>query len=204
MSVLFLDEIPEFSRTALEALRQPLEDRVIHISRADSKVQFPANFMLVATMNPCPCGYLGDSTKECVCSQQSIINYKKRISGPLLDRIDMTLQVAKLPREQLSLSAKNEAKPQAAAWRKQVQEAHYRQLKRQGIFNASLDNKQLEKYASLEKAAAAILDSAAEKLNLSARSYFKIIRIARTIADLNARNNISSADIAEALRYRQI
>ncbi len=202
--VLFLDEIPEFSRTALEALRQPLEDRVIHISRADSKVQFPANFMLVATMNPCPCGYLGDSTKECVCSQQSIINYKKRISGPLLDRIDMTLQVAKLPREQLSLSAKNEAKPQAAAWRKQVQEAHYRQLKRQGIFNASLDNKQLEKYASLEKAAAAILDSAAEKLNLSARSYFKIIRIARTIADLNARNNISSADIAEALRYRQI
>ncbi len=203
--VLFLDEIPEFSRTTLEALRQPLEDRVINISRANNKVQFPANFMLIATMNPCPCGYLGDNSRECTCSMQSIINYKKRISGPLLDRIDMTLQVARLPHEQLSLNTKsNQPPPQAKIWKKQIREAHQRQLNRQGIFNANLSNKQLEKYASLDKMAISVLDSATEKLNLSARSYFKIVRIARTIADLNARNDISSADIAEALRYRQM
>lgn len=161
--------------------------------------------MLIATMNPCPCGYLGDNSRECTCSMQSIINYKKRISGPLLDRIDMTLQVARLPHEQLSLNIKNnQPPPQAKIWKKQIREAHQRQLNRQGIFNANLSNKQLEKYASLDKMAISVLDSATEKLNLSARSYFKIVRIARTIADLNARNDISSADIAEALRYRQM
>lgn len=199
--VLFLDEIPEFPQTSLEALRQPLEDRIISISRASGKVTYPAHFMLIATQNPCPCGYYGDEKRECTCTQQMILNYQKRLSGPLLDRIDMIVPVARVEREKLF--AKTAEKPRADEWKKQIENARQTQITRQKRPNSALTNKQLEKFAMLNTDAKNLLDTAAERLNLSARSYFKTLRVARTIADLNEHENINVEDIAEALRYRQ-
>lgn len=198
--VLFMDEIPEFSRSALELLRQPLEDHTISISRANTKTTYPANFMLVATMNPCPCGYLGDPDHECTCSQQQIYNYQSKLSGPLLDRIDMQVTVAKVARDKMF--AKNPEPPQAAKFRHAIAEARVKQMNRQGKPNANLSNKELSKFAPLDDNSQKLLDAATEKLNLSARSHFKIIRIARTIADLAGRDNIEQNDIAEALQFR--
>jgi len=199
--VLFLDEIPEFPRSSLEALRQPLEDRTVSISRASGKTTYPAHFMLVATQNPCPCGYYGDEKRECTCTQQMILNYQKRLSGPLLDRIDMIVPVARVEREKLF--TENPCKPQADEWKRQIKTARDTQIMRQKRPNSALTNKQLEKVAQLDTTAKNLLSTAAERLNLSARSYFKILRVARTIADLNAHENIATDDIAEALRYRQ-
>lgn len=198
--VLFMDEIPEFSRGALELLRQPLEDRTISISRANAKTTYPANFMLVATMNPCPCGYLGDPDHECTCSQQQIYSYQAKISGPLLDRIDMQVTVAKVARDKMF--AKNHEPLQAAEFRRNIAKARAKQMNRQGKPNASLSNKELSKFAPLDDSSRNLLDVATEKLNLSARSHFKTIRIARTIADLAGRDNIEQNDIAEALQFR--
>ncbi len=200
--VLFLDEIPEFPRSSLEALRQPLEDRVVHIARAAGRVTYPAHFMLVATMNPCPCGYYGDEKRECTCTQQQILVYQKRLSGPLLDRIDMVVPVARVPREKLFAEATDE-KPRADEWRKQIETSRDTQIKRQKKPNSTLTNKQLEKYAALDSETKNLLTTAAERLNLSARSYFKTLRVARTIADLNGHDQITSEDVAEALQYRQ-
>ena len=201
--VLFLDEIPEFSRTSLEALRQPLEDRTISISRATGKVTYPADFMLVATQNPCPCGYFGDEKRACTCSQMMILNYQKKLSGPLLDRIDMIVPVTRVPREELFAEKSGQEKPRADEWEEQIATARNMQITRQKRPNSTLTNKQLEKFAALQPDARNLLATAAEKLNLSARSYFKTLRVARTIADLEKHDNIKKSDIAEALQYRQ-
>ena len=201
--VLFLDEIPEFPRTSLEALRQPLEDRAVHIARASGHVTYPSHFMLVATMNPCPCGYYGDDKHECTCTQQQILLYQKRLSGPLLDRIDMIIPVARVPRDKLFADKTTNEKSHADEWRKQIASARTVQIQRQKRPNSALTNKQLEKFAALDAATKDLLTAAADRLNLSARSYFKTLRVARTIADLNNHEQIASEDIAEALQYRQ-
>ena len=198
--VLFFDEIPEFSRNALELLRQPLEDHKISVSRANIKTTYPANFMLIATMNPCPCGYLSDPDRECTCSQQQISNYQAKISGPLLDRIDLRLKVAKVSHKKMFANEK--PTPQAKIFREKIARARGHQMTRQGKPNSSLSNKELDIFAKLDEKSRNLLNSATEKLKLSARSHFKIIRIARTIADLEGQKDIRQSDIAEALQFR--
>jgi magnesium chelatase family protein len=201
--VLFLDEIPEYPRQSLEALRQPLEDRQVHISRAAGRVTYPANFMLVATKNPCPCGFYGDDSRECECSQQQILAYQKRISGPLMDRIDMVVEVSRVPQEELLKTSDNDSSEEQTL-RTQIEKARDTQMKRNnGKTNSALSNKVIIAKSGLTPAAEKLLTTAAEQLKLSARSYFKIIKVARTIADLDNSDGITEAEISEALLYRQ-
>lgn len=201
--VLFLDEIPEYPRQSLEALRQPLEDREVHISRAAGRVTYPANFMLVATKNPCPCGFYGDDSRECECSQQQILAYQKRLSGPLMDRIDLIVEVSRVPQEELlKTTATDDAEEKTL--RDQISKARTVQSDRNnGKANSSLSNKQIIAKSKLSSEAERLLTNAAKQLKLSARSYFKIIKVARTIADLNNSEKITEAEISEALQYRQ-
>jgi len=203
--ILFLDEIPEFPRSVLEALRQPLEDREIAISRANQKSVYPADFMLVATMNPCPCGYLGDPTHECKCTETQIQNYHKKLSGPLFDRIDMNIVVEKVKNDELL--APIQAKSHEHTVVKNTitgaiarQKARYR---KEGVYNSSLSSFEVSQKLKLEPAAEKLLAGASEKLNLSARSYFKTIKVAQTIADLDDSDTIKQKHLAEALTYRQ-
>ena len=203
--ILFLDELPEFPRSVLEALRQPLEDKKITISRAGRKVIYPADFMLIATMNPCPCGYLGDSSHECKCSETQIQNYRKKLSGPLFDRIDMNLEVLKVDNKELS---KNLPKTHCEhiVVKNTITEAITRQRARygqDGVYNASLSSFQVSTLLKLEPAAEKLLANASEKLNLSARSYFKTIKVAQTIADLEQSDVILAKHLAEALTFRR-
>ncbi|MBR3264257.1 YifB family Mg chelatase-like AAA ATPase [Candidatus Saccharibacteria bacterium] len=203
--ILFLDEIPEFPRSVLEALRQPLEDKKISISRTSRKTTYPADFMLVATMNPCPCGYLGDPTHECKCTELQIQNYQKKISGPLLDRIDMYINVEKVDNaDLLAPSSDNSAEhivvKNTITGAVERQKARYRQS---GIYNSSLSSFQVAKMLEMEPAAEKLLGQASKNLNLSARSYFKTIKVARTIADLDNSNIILAKHLAEALTYRK-
>lgn len=202
--VLFLDELPEYPRQALESLRQPLEDRKINVSRSAGKATYPANFMLVATKNPCPCGFYGDPTKECTCTQTQILAYQKRISGPLLDRIDLTVNVARVPqKELLNVSTDQKTYSESATYREKIIKARQIQQERQKAPNSSLSSKKIVEIAQMTDSAKKLLETAAEKLELSARSYFKIIRIARTIADLGMTTQVTEKEISEALQYRQ-
>lgn len=200
--VLFLDEIPEYPRQSLEALRQPLEDREIHVSRAAGRVTYPANFMLIATKNPCPCGFYGDDNRECECSHSQILAYQKRISGPLLDRIDMIIEVSRVPQDELLKTTSNE-NSQESKIKEQIEQARRLQVKRNsGKTNSQLTNKSIVAKAKLTPDAKSLLTTASERLKLSARSYFKVIKVARTIADLNNNENVTETEISEALQYR--
>jgi len=202
--VLFLDELPEYPRATLEALRQPLEDKKIEISRASAHVSYPANFMLIATMNPCPCGFLGDTTKECCCTNTQIAMYQKKLSGPLLDRIDMVLNVSRVPNAELfeEKPLRNEQHLTAYALINKAICAQKVRYNSSAKYNASLNNKELKKYAILSSEAKKILEIATNKLALSARSYFKVIKVALTIADLDDSKTIEVRHISEALQYR--
>lgn len=204
LGVLFLDEIPEYPRSTLEALRQPLEDRQVSITRANSRAVFPANFMLMATMNPCPCGYYGDSRKECTCSPNQILNYQKRLSGPMLDRIDIKLTVSRAPHEKL-LTEQSSSESQHKQYQNSVVNATSKQNNRYGScprYNADATNQEIKKLFQTSAEANALLLRAAESLDLSARSTFKTLKVARTIADLDDSPTIEPSHISEALQYR--
>ncbi len=205
LGVLFLDEIPEFPRSVLEALRQPLEDKTISISRANQKSTYPADFMLIATMNPCPCGYYGDPTHQCTCTLQQIANYTKKLSGPLFDRIDMNITVQKVDNADLLKPLTNSTSEHSVVKNK-ITEAINRQhlrYKRNDFYNSSLSSHQVSTLLKLTKTAEQFLYNASEKLNLSARSYFKVIKVAQTIADLEGANEITESHISESLSYRK-
>lgn len=201
--VLFLDEFPEFPRHVLEALRQPMEDGEITVSRAAGSVKFPSRFTLVAAANPCPCGFFGDETRNCTCTPAVITKYQKRISGPILDRIDMHISVPAIPPGKLTEKYQSES---SATIQKRVQKSRDIQLKRfkgQKITsNAEMNNKQLKVFCNLDEQSILLLKQAISKLNLSARAFHRVIKIARTTADLEASEEIKSSHIAEALQYR--
>ncbi|MDR6628977.1 magnesium chelatase family protein [Acinetobacter lwoffii] len=199
LGVLFLDELPEFDRKVLEVLRQPLEAKEIVISRASRQITFPANFQLVAAMNPCPCGYAFNQDIRCQCSPESIKRYQNRISGPLLDRIDLHIDVPPLQAHELQ---DNRPTENSETVRQRVIAAYEIQMQRQNTLNMSLSPKQLEQYAALDQSAQNMLEMAQQKLNLSARGYHRVLRVARTIADLNQSPDIQSQHLSEALSYR--
>ena len=204
--VLFLDELPEFGRNVLEVLRQPLEEKRVVVSRARYSVEYPANFTLVAAMNPCPCGYYNHPTRECTCSPGSVHRYMNRISGPLLDRIDLHIEVTPVLPQELSAAAAGEP---SSVIRERVMRAREIQAERfreaEGIHtNAMMNSALLRECCRLDAASAALLERAMERLSLSARAYDRILKVARTIADLAGREAISSADIAEAINYRSL
>lgn len=201
--VLFLDEFPEFPRHVLEALRQPMEDGHVTISRAAGSVKFPCRFTLVAAANPCPCGYFGDEQRNCVCAPSAITRYQKRISGPILDRIDIHITVPAVKVEKLTAGTKGEssAKIQAYVQRaRQVQEKRFKNLTIKS--NAEMSAKLMKKYCNLDDQSILLLKQAISRLNLSARSFHRVIKIARTIADLDSSVKIKSNHVAEALQYR--
>ena len=204
--VLFCDELPEFNRSVLEMLRQPLEDRHITVARAKYSIDYPANFMLVASMNPCPCGYYNHPTKPCVCSPSQVQKYLNKISGPLLDRIDIQVEIVPVPFNDLVKETPSES---SATIRERVIRA--RQIQEQrfadepGIHcNAQMTPRLLQKYATPDERGRAMLQSAMERLNLSARAYDRILKVARTIADLDGSDTIQSMHIAEAIGYRSL
>lgn len=197
--VLFLDEMPEFDRKTLEVLRQPIESKSITISRANCQVSYPADFQLVAAMNPCPCGYHGDPSGRCRCRPEAIARYQDKLSGPLLDRIDLHIDVPALPLEELQKNAPGES---SDAVRKRVIKARQRALERQNKPNSELSAAELDTHAALDSAQKDLLAAAQARLNLSARSYHRILRVARTIADLADEERILTAHVAESLSYR--
>lgn len=204
LGVLFLDEFPEFQKKALEVLRQPLEDGIVNISRVYASLTYPADFMLLASMNPCPCGYLGDSKVECTCSDFQKEKYKNKISGPLLDRIDIQVKVPRQDYEKLRINSKKSESSKEI--RKRVNKAREIQLERykgtKVLFNSMLTPAMIEKWCKIGEEEERLMKMAFDNLNLSARGYHRILKLARTIADLDGCENISSSHISEALQYR--
>jgi len=201
--VLFLDELPEFSSKVLEVLRQPLEDKVVTISRAQGSLTFPANFQLAAAMNPCPCGYYGDPTKPCTCSSTMVTRYQKRISGPLMDRIDIHMQVPRVEYQKLRDMRPGET---SAEVRKRVEAARERQRQRfEGTdiaSNADMRPAQIRKYCVLDEACQSLMKTAMRQLRLTARAYHRVLKLSRTIADLAGSEAITQVHLAESLQYR--
>ena len=204
--VLFADELPEFNKTTLEVLRQPLEDRKITISRAKYTIEYPCSFMFVASMNPCPCGYYGDFTHNCVCTPGQIQRYMNKISGPLLDRIDIQIEITPVPFKDISKTAQGE--PSAAIRERvirarQIQEERYKDIK--GVYsNAQMTERMIHQFAEPDAAGITMLRTAMERLSLSARAYNRILKVARTIADLAGAPNVTSEHLGEAISYRNL
>ncbi len=201
--VLFLDELPEFGPRVLEVMRQPIEDKTVTISRAQGSLTFPANFMLVGAMNPCPCGYYGDPVKECTCSNQVITKYQKRLSGPLLDRMDIHIEVPRVEYEKLSTNRLGES---SETIRNRVETARQRQRERFAgttiASNADMGPRQIRTYCQLDTASETLMKTAMNQLQLSARAYHRILKLARTIADLAGSEAVGTTHLAEALQYR--
>ena len=201
--VLFLDEMPEFGQHTLEVLRQPLEDRLVTISRAQGSLTFPASFQLLAAMNPCPCGYYGDPTHECTCSSSAVARYQQRISGPLLDRIDIYTEVPRVDYDKLSSDRLGEP---SAKIRERVERAREVQRKRFAgtklLSNADMGPKEVRECCALDDAGKTLIKAAMRQLGLSARGFHRILKVSRTIADLAGSPRIETAHLAEALQYR--
>lgn len=200
--ILFLDELPEFSRQVLEALREPLESGSITISRAARQAEFPAKFQLIAAMNPCPCGFLSDSANRCRCTAEQVQRYRSRLSGPLLDRIDMHLEVQRLPLKDFMSSSKLEETSETV--RTRVEKARQKQWQRAAKINSDLNSKELEIHCNLTSNDQTLLINAIERLNLSVRTYHRVLRVARTIADLADSDQIVTKHLLEALSYRRL
>ncbi|PTN13114.1 YifB family Mg chelatase-like AAA ATPase [Nitrosomonas aestuarii] len=200
--VLFLDELAEFDRRVLEVLREPLESGKITISRAARQAEFPARFQLLAAMNPCPCGYLGHHSGRCHCTPDQITRYRGKISGPLMDRIDLQIEVPAVPQEELMQQRSTGEK--SSTIRKRVEASHQRQLNRQGKTNNRLGVKEIDQFCTLDATSETLLRQAISRLNLSARAYHRILKVARTIADLSAAEKINNQHIAEAVQYRRL
>jgi magnesium chelatase family protein len=198
--VLFLDELPEFARAVLEVLREPLESGHITISRAARQADFPARFQLLAAMNPCPCGFLGHPNGKCRCTPDQVSRYRSKISGPLLDRIDLQIEVPALPEAELTARSGGETNQ---AIRNRVATARQRQLTRQGKTNHLLSTLEIDELCVADEAGQSLLKQAINKLDLSARAYHRILKVARTIADLAGEIGIGAQHIAEAVQYRR-
>jgi magnesium chelatase family protein len=198
--VLFLDEFPEFPRNVLDLLRQPIEDGAVTIARAAMTLRFPANFMLIAAMNPCPCGFFGDSTRECRCTPGIIQRYLSKISGPLLDRIDIHIEVPAVPYKELR---GNGARESSAEIRGRVERAQALQLAR-GFLNSRMPSQLIRKQCALDDAGERTLEMAVRKMGLSARAHDRILKVARTIADLDQSATVSAKHLAEAVQYRSL
>ncbi len=199
--VLFMDELPEFRRNALEPLRQPLEERRLTVARSSGHVAFPADVQLVAAMNPCDCGWLGDSSDQCRCTPPQVARYRARVSGPLLDRIDLHVDVPRVPVQTLGDDARGEP---SAAIRERVQAARARQLARSPWLDAQIPPREVRRVAPLDARGRQLLEAASERLGLSARAYTRIVRVARTIAHLAGDERIGTAHLAEAIQYRSL
>lgn len=203
--VLFLDELPEFNKNTLEVLRGPLEDRVVTISRINAVLTYPCNFMFVASMNPCPCGFYGSLDKECTCSPQAISKYMGKISGPLLDRIDIQIEVTPVKYQKLDSNEKIESSIEIKKRVDLARKIQQKRYEKDAIYtNSQLSPKLIEQYCKLNNESKKILELAFHRLGLSARAYGRILKVARTIADLEQKENIETEHIAEAIQYRSL